>query len=1038
MFLSLTILSIIIVIVIPIVLKKKIESNYRDKTIPRNNNINLWAKYPGEIKSKTTHTFKVFDHSKEPLNIKDSLILEEKTSYDNFEFKDNNKIKFDAESFYDIVEPKPNNDTLKTINLGMFETLEYFSNPPKYQIGINSILYLINKVFSSSDLFIRKIYSHYLFTNLLNDEATIKKTILRGIEEGKANKILSDEEIYEKYSFKKLSGFYQWIKIFNIPEKIYKSTWLYDLFNLTDNDINSILGKDSYLYNTYKEFNSNLSKRFNCSNETFCGNEIFYKQLLTGEVLDYFNINNISSLYHLINPDLYPFAKSPELFIFFEEFKQKINKKDIIYEDYVPNFNLFFNMLDQSSKVSLLSANISSLFLMINNTNNKDKANEIYSNISLNNIKLISDYVYDYLPKVLIYQEFKDEQGNNHSIEYFSHAFATITQDIIDKTYGLLRKNGDIYDLILSKFVFEKLTEEMISMKLGKNNRISNVEPDELCNLIMQLALNDGKKVLTICSDTYTSFNSPETLIKWFEPYYCLIKGQSNCNMSIIEHLKEIVYITDEEIKSIYSEEYLGGALEYFVQNLTEAFNCSSKKECNNTYLSKIQFWKSGLTLNLPYINTTTISDLFPDKFPYPIEVYHYAKEFDNISNIPEEVIDSMIKLYTNNGNILDEDNFEAFNIKIDLEKKYSLKKDQNNDNLFNFCHSLNKVFLFGKEIKGDYKNIYNILQGNYLDDKKYIEFLSQGNIFDGYKPNINHTTGFNFGFNLSNGDYFQKEYDKYEISTEENYLRKITNINNFEIMNFKKLEYDYITKDYSTIITELFNYQSLSDQKPISDGFQYESSEEVIYLYDKISSRPFKFNYKDEEEYQGMDCKKYELDKDDISNNINEFNDLGAKRAFLNQKLNKPFIVSVGKDDLNINENIEEDNFICVEPFTNMVVQSKINLIYSINTRNYGYINNNIENNKNYPIFLYQKVFEIDSDSYNNYFPDINYYHDFKIIFIIIGVVLIVSFAVISLFAFIKIHKNLVNQDIKRNSNQGENLINDSREQTIMGTKNS
>jgi hypothetical protein len=81
---------------------------------------------------------------------------------------------------------------------------------------------------------------------------------------------------------------------------------------------------------------------------------------------------------------------------------------------------------------------------------------------------------------------------------------------------------------------------------------------------------------------------------------------------------------------------------------------------------------------------------------------------------------------------------------------------------LFNIIHLLNKGFLFDKEIKGDYKNIYNILQGNYLDDKKYIEFLSLGNIYEGYKPNLNHTTGFNFGFNLSNGELLNNEFDKY------------------------------------------------------------------------------------------------------------------------------------------------------------------------------------------------------------------------------------------------------------------------------------
>ena len=1033
-FLTLTVLSIIAVIITPIILKKNIESNYRDKTIPSKDNINIWAKYPGEIKSKTTHTFKLLDYSQDSLQVKDSLILEEKTMYDNFEYKDNNKIKFDAKSYFNIEEPKPKNDSIKSINMGMFETLEYFSNPAKYQIGINSILYLFNKVLVSSDLFIRKIYSYYLFINLLNDEAKVRETILKDIDVEKADKILSSEEIYEKYSFKKLPGFYNWIKILNIPEKISKSSWLYNLFNLTENDINSILGNNSYLYTNYAQFNMDLSKQFNCLNENYCGNEIFYKQLLTGEVLNFYGLNNISYFYNMLNPDLYPFNQSPELFIFFEEFKQRIKNPEIKYEDYAPNINLFFAILDQSSKISLLSSKISSLFLMINNTNDKDKANEIYNNISLNNIKLISDYVYVYLPKLLIYQEFIDEKGSNHSIEHFAHALSTIAQGIIEKTYGLLRNIKDFYNLILSNFVFDELTEIMLLVKIKKNNKITSIEPDEVCPLIMQLALNDGRKVLTICSDPKTSFNSPETLIKWFDPYYCIIKGESNCDMSLIEHLKGIVYITDEEIKSIYSEEYLGGTIEKFDQNFIKAFECSSRKECTDEYLSKLQFWKSGITSNLPYNKTNTLADLFPDKIPYPVEIYYYAKEFDYTGDILEEDVDYLFKLYIENGDILDEENLEAFKTKIDLEKKYSLKKGEKDNTLFNIIHLLNKGFLFDKEIKGDYKNIYNILQGNYLDDKKYIEFLSQGNIYEGYKPNLNHTTGFNFGFNLSNGELLNNEFDKYEISAEENNLRKILNINNYEILNLKKLEYDYTTKDYSYITTELLNYESLSNNKQFSDGFQYESSEEVIYLYDKISSIPFKFNYKDEEKYDDINCEKYELDKDDIYNNINGLNVSNSKKVFLSQKLNKPFIVTVGKDGLNINENIQEDNYICVDPFTNMVVQSKINLVYSLYSKDYGYINPNIENNKIYPVFIYQKVFEMDADSYIDYFPDVTFYHDFRTVFIISGIALIVIFAIITLIAFIKIHKNLVNQEFKMNSYAGESLINDSREQTIMG----
>ena len=286
-FISLTIIFIIAVIVIPIVIKKSVESDLRKKTIPTIFNTDIWAQFPGKIKSKTSHIFKVLDYSSDDsLNIKDTLVLEEKTSYNNFYYNENrDKITFYTDSEFNLDEPKPKNNSIKTINLGMFEAIESFSNPTDYQKGINSILYLFNKVLNSPDLFIRKIFSYDLFNNVLKNETIIRENILNKIEKEKADKILSTEEIYKKYSFKTLYGFYNWIKILNIPEKIDKSSWLYDLFNLTENDINSILGKDTYLNNKYIQFNSDLATKFNCDNKTLCGNEIFYNQLLSGEVL---------------------------------------------------------------------------------------------------------------------------------------------------------------------------------------------------------------------------------------------------------------------------------------------------------------------------------------------------------------------------------------------------------------------------------------------------------------------------------------------------------------------------------------------------------------------------------------------------------------------------------------------------------------------------------------------------------------------------------------------------------------------------------
>ena len=75
----------------------------------------------------------------------------------------------------------------------------------------------------------------------------------------------------------------------------------------------------------------------------------------------------------------------------------------------------------------------------------------------------------------------------------------------------------------------------------------------------MQKDLNDGKKSFESVSDPKTSFNSPNTLIKQFEAYCCFAIGyESGCDMSLIDYLKTIIYITDDEIKVIYNKDYLG------------------------------------------------------------------------------------------------------------------------------------------------------------------------------------------------------------------------------------------------------------------------------------------------------------------------------------------------------------------------------------------------------------------------------------------------------------------------------------------------
>jgi len=45
---------------------------------------------------------------------------------------------------------------------------------------------------------------------------------------------------------------------------------------------------------------------------------------MSGEVLKSIGLDGMSSLYQMVDPEYYPFSKSPELNVFFEEYKKKL------------------------------------------------------------------------------------------------------------------------------------------------------------------------------------------------------------------------------------------------------------------------------------------------------------------------------------------------------------------------------------------------------------------------------------------------------------------------------------------------------------------------------------------------------------------------------------------------------------------------------------------------------------------------------------------------------------------------------------------
>ena len=443
----------------------------------------------------------------------------------------------------------------------------------------------------------------------------------------------------------------------------------------------------------------------------------------------------------------------------------------------------------------------------------------------------------------------------------------------------------------------------------------------------------------------------------------------------------------------------------------------------------KLQFWTGIVTSNPPepLLKTDTIKDWFPDKFNYPPEISYYAKKYDYNKTINEQDIDFIINLVTDNEDKYDLDNSNYFILLLELEKEYTLYMKNKESSLSELVNFLIDVFFFknedlndnenGNNIFTEYSTIRNLIQGNNEEDKKWLNYLKSGNYFDNFKPDLTRTTGLDIGINLDSKVQDNFDFDYYGIYNKDlNYdKRKINSMNNLTILNFKKKEYDYIKNNYVSIITPLFNYESLIDERKFSDGFQYDHNLRVIYYYDIISSRPLRFIYSKNINYKDkIPCQQYILDIDDLSADINEYFDKqnNNKNAMITQKLNKPFTISADFDILkqyeyNLNDE-KVDNYICLDPITDIVIDSNINLIYGIYTRNFGFINKNIVNNEIYPVFVYQRKFDVEVNSYEEQFPGVTEYYRNMTVFIIIGIIVIIIFVSLAVFIFCYLHKKL------------------------------
>lgn len=1023
-------LSLVLTIVLPFIIKTKKTNDFTQKCSPSLENTDLWAKFPGQLQTTITHNYSFYDfNNKDSGELTSNISIREEISYSNFvQNETENTIYFDTNRTYKYIETNDDvNKPITSVNMGLFEALETITYPTLYKIGINAINYIKTRVLIEPDLFIRELFTYKLFNEL--DETTIKEKILNNLPQDKVEKILSTEDKYKEYSFKNIAGFFKWIKIMGIKEKIDNSNWLVDLFDLTEDEISSILqDQNGYLITQYKAYNSELIETFECENRPQCGIELLYTQLINGSVISSLKpeIKDYLSLNKLLQTNYYPFDKTPEMVFYFdEEYKKKVIEEEKKYNDFAPTKTQLDSLLNINSENCLLSPKNSIYLLHLNKTENRMEQKVYYLDLTYDKINFLSDYFYDFLPNILLYPEItenndKNDEDKKLTIDPIAKTVSTMIQTIADKTYKLIYKL-DLYNYILKKVIFDNLKE-----------KIKYQEIDEICPIIMQKVFDDGKKVNKICTDPNLAFDSEDSLYKWVAPYYCLSdkKEESKCDMTIINYLKNLVYISDSEIESLYSENSLGGFISSGLTAFENSYNCGDR--CSEKqYLNKIQFWTGNITLNAPspLIKSQSLSDWFPEEVPYPVEISYYQKKYNNSEVFTEEEVNIIISLISEGDNKNDLEHSEWLLNKFNFEKEYTLFMNQKlKESSYNLIDFLIDAFIFSSEnddsqskefpqnIFVEYSSLKNFIQGNREEDLKWINYLSSGDYFDNFKPDYTKTTGLDIGIDLDTKKQYNFDFDNYGIITiNENYdKRKINKMNGLFTLNIKKEEYDYLEKKYTNIFSPLYNFERLVyNTRKFSDGFQYDQHLKVIYYYDPISSRPYRFKYTKNQSYKGkIECRRYDFDVQSSSADLNEKLDLENPYAMITQKTNKPILILPYENNMknkftNINLNEETiDNYICVDPISDMVIDSSINLFYVLYTRNYGYVNKKLNSLYLNPIFTYQRKFEVEVNSYEQQFPGVTEYYSNFIGFVILGISIVVIFCAIAIISFILLKK--------------------------------
>jgi hypothetical protein len=634
--------------------------------------------------------------------------------------------------------------------------------------------------------------------------------------------------------------------------------------------------------------------RFKYSCKAACTKELLLQQALDNSITkELVNVAGIKELEEMLNAISYPYEKSFEIKTYFDEvFKKSENMK---YEDYVPDINtindLLFsdnpntNIMDLTNAIDLFNYNI---------TGDLYSAYKKFKFSSKNQVAFMTSYLMEYLPEIFVYRAIKG--FTDHKVTSVSIAFANLLA-VSDKK-GIAKLEKNIKEVTLS-FWFSK------------------VEIDaSLCTNTMKVVIQDSAKINQICSNTKLDMKTYESIKAWILPQACL---DYSCRKDEIDFILNESKLKLEDFVKVYSKDTpFGKALNNMNEQFNAHYHCNTE-DCSAATLAKRQLRQSFITRNIPEKIKSFESDSISswDKIEYetPLE-YSYI-----ITKLQCTQCNLNLEDFLNNKEILE----EAFTL-----VKNNIDKAEQYNTLHINLDPVNQVKVLRSFITANAFNNAVIVSHN-LDDilnginNSSLDALRSGNDYDNFKPYITKTTGFNM--NADPG-----RVDRYTLSTGRNSdIRVMSKLNGLKLYNTFEEIYD--SKQKANVNKQVMLYNQIPIQS-MSDGFEYSTDKSTIYFYDSFTSRVLKFNY-DSFNNENGPCYKYILDENDFAQGLYEdWLKLVKPLGTVFRKFNKPYLTSTYKTIKKIAEikqsklDENENNFICVEPFSNYVLLSNIRLV--------------------------------------------------------------------------------------------------------------